>query len=204
MKRPQLTHDGAASGPKPRAPAEPIWLSVIAGVMIAGSLLSCRYDPVPQDIVNDLGPEKGTPSETHRPGQPCLACHSAYVSAAPQMAFGGTVFVLDDKGAIGPASGVPVNVYDSAGTSKRACTNAAGNFYLKKEDWKDVAFPLTVQAGSSTMRSLIGRDASCASCHKLPAPNADPPRDLKTGAGHDSPGIVIVDTADTGACGGGS
>lgn len=173
-------------------------------LLFAGSLLSCRYDPVPQQIIDDLGPEQGAPSETHRPGQPCLACHSAYVGAKPLMAFGGTVYVLDDKGAVSAAKGVTVNVFDSAGTSKRACTNAAGNFFLKKDDWKGVAFPLTVQAGTTAMRSLIGRDASCASCHKAPDPNADPPRDPTTGAGHDSPGIVIVDTADTGACGGGS
>src|SRR5262249_30961758 len=136
-----------------------------AALLFAASLLSCRYDPVPQAVIDDLGPEQGSPSETHRAGQPCLACHSAYAGASPQMAFGGTVYLIDDKGALGPASGVTVNVYDSAGTSKRACTNKAGNFYLKKEDWKDVAFPLTVEAGSSVMRSLIGRDASCASCH---------------------------------------
>jgi hypothetical protein len=183
-------------------------LVLALAALLSPALLSCRYDPVPQEIIDDLGPETGTPGATHRPGQPCLACHSSYAGTAPQMVFGGTIYVLDDKDAIVPAAGVPVSVFDSAGTSKKACTNPAGNFFLEKEAWKDVAFPLTVQVGtpgSSSMSSLIGRDGSCASCHKAPDPEADPPRNPTTGAGHDSPGLIILlDIAETGQCGGGS
>src|SRR6185295_5603712 len=84
--------------------------AAIAALFLAAAAGSCRYDPVPQGIIDDLGPEQGAPSEMHRPGQPCLGCHSAYVGAQPQMAFGGTIYTLDDKGAIVPASGVTVNV----------------------------------------------------------------------------------------------
>jgi hypothetical protein len=177
---------------------------LVLAALLSPALLSCRYDPVPQEIINDLGPETGKPGATHRPGQPCLACHSSYAGASPQMVFGGTVYAIGEKNAIVPASGVPVTVFDSAGTSKKACTNATGNFNLKKEDWKDVAFPLTVVVGNSKMTSLIGRDGSCASCHKAPDPDADPPRNPVTGAGNDSPGIILIDMAQTGQCGAGS
>lgn len=167
---------------------------------IAG--LSCRYDPVPQELINELGPEQGAPGPNHRPGQPCLACHSKYAGSSPQMVFGGTVYTTNPDGVLGPASGVSVLVSDSAGDSRKACTNAAGNFYLDKTDWKEVAFPLTVKAGKRGMRSLIGRDGSCGSCHK-PADADHPERDPVSGASFDSAGIVTVDFTDTGECGAG-
>jgi hypothetical protein len=165
--------------------------------------LSCRYDPVPQEIIDDLGPEQGSPSALHRPGQPCLACHSKYAGASPPMTFGGTVYTRDADDNVIPAAGVSVFVSDSAGDPRKACTNAAGNFYLETKDWKEVAFPLTVKAGSRTMRSLIGRDGSCGTCHKAPDPEGEPDRDPVTGAGHDSAGLVFVEPEDTGDCGGG-
>jgi hypothetical protein len=162
--------------------------------------LACRYDPVPQEIIDALGPETGTPSAQHRPGQPCLACHSAYAGASPAMAFGGTVYTTDAQGAIGPAAGVEISVLDGAGVPRKACSNLAGNFFLKKSDWKDAAFPLTVRAGSSPMTSLIGRDGSCGSCHKPTDPDGPAPHDPATGANFDSAGVILVGVADTGQC----
>jgi hypothetical protein len=91
-----------------------------------------------------------------------------------------------------------VTVYDSAGASQKACTNAAGNFFVRLEDWPDAKFPLTVQVGNRFMRSLIGRDRSCAGCHKLATKTRverDPALDPSTGAGHDSAGAILVDPA---------
>src|SRR5215218_7977218 len=92
---------------------------VLAAALFPAALLSCRYDPVPQSIIDGLGPETGEPGPEHRPGQPCLACHGSYAGTSPQMVFGGTVFTTSDKNEIIAASGVPVSVYDSAGTLKK-------------------------------------------------------------------------------------
>ncbi len=168
-------------------------------------VLGCRYDPVPQHIINDLGPEEGTPSALHRPGQPCVVCHGAYGGASPPLAVAGTLFSVQD-GALTPASGILVTIVDSAGQTRKACSNKAGNFSVALDNWADAAYPLNPVAGGITMVSLIGRDGSCASCHKLP-PKEDPDGvyDPTTGAGFDSAGVILVDpTATDPTCGGGS
>ncbi len=177
----------------------------LALLALPAAALSCRYDPVPQEIIDDLGPEQGTADANHRPGQPCVVCHGPYGGVSPQMAFGGTLFAIDpDAGGIVPAPGVNVVVFDSAGDSRKSCSGPSGNFYLEEKDWEEVAYPLTVRAGSVPMTSLIGRDASCGACHKIPDPE-DPERDPATGAGRDSAGLVFVPFTDigTGDCGGG-
>jgi hypothetical protein len=156
-----------------------------AGALSAFS--ACRYDPVPQEIIDSLGEETGTPGPNHRPGQPCLTCHSTYEGATPAMAIGGTVYKQDDTGALVPAPRVLVVITDTSGDSRRSCSNAAGNFFIEKDDWDDVAYPLAVTAGDRKMRSIIGRDGSCGSCHKPPAEGQS-----GLGATLDSPGVVIV------------
>lgn len=165
-------------------------------LLLGLSAISCRYDPVAQDVVDDLGPETGETGPLHRPGQPCLACHSKYVGATP-FAVGGTVFQIDADGNLAPAAGVQVQVRDSAGDFRNSCTNAAGNFYVEKDKWKEVAFPLTVKAGSKRMRSLIGRDGSCGTCHRLPTEASIDP---VTGADQNSAGVVLVDVDDVDQC----
>ena len=91
-----------------------------------------------------------------------------------------------------------VTIFDSAGDTRKACSNTAGNFFIEKADWDDVSYPLAVAAGERSMRSLIGRDGSCASCH-FASEEAD--RDPVTGAGRDSPGLVIVDIGSGESCG---
>lgn len=182
-------------------PLEP--LAVLAALALSAASLSCRYDPVPQEIIDDLGPEQGTADANHRPGQPCVVCHGPYGGVAPQMAFGGTLYAFDpDNNVIVPAPGVNVTVFDSAGDSRIACSGPSGNFYLEQQNWVDVAYPLKVRAGSVPMTSLIGRDASCGGCHRAPDPD-DPERDPVTGAGRDSAGLVLVNFNDinTGLCG---
>jgi hypothetical protein len=158
---------------------------------------SCEFDPVLQDKIEALPPEKGEPSELHRPGQPCEYCHNEYEGAEPRLAIGGTVYSQSlSDGALLPVEGVFVTVFDSAGASQKACTNAAGNFFVEYDDWPDAAFPLTVQVGSRFMRSLVGRERSCASCHVLATKSRianDPTTDESTGASRDSAGAVLVD-----------
>jgi hypothetical protein len=163
-------------------------LASAASVALAG----CRYDPVQQDIIDNLGDEKGTPSASHRPGEPCLACHTKYGGATPELAVAGTVYALDaTMTKLVPAKNVRVTIVDSStGGSKRPCTNAAGNFQVTADDWMDIVYPLSPNAGGTPMHSLIGRDGSCASCHRLPDMNSI---DKITGASRDSAGAILVD-----------
>ena len=160
----------------------------LTAALLAALGAACRYDPVPQEIIDSLGEETGTPGPMHRPGQPCLACHTTYEGATPAMAVAGTIYTQNEEGGIVPAPSVVLSISQSSGGPRKACTNAAGNFYIEKEDWDDITFPLAVTAGDRTMLSLIGRDGSCGSCHKLPA---DPAKG-GTGATFDSPGVVLV------------
>ncbi len=157
---------------------------------IVGLFSGCGVDPVPQAIIDSLGAEDpGGPSSMHRAGQPCLQCHSTYGEALPEFVIGGTVFREDPmSGALSGAHHVRVEVYDSAGDFRVACTNAAGNFYIEKSDWPDITFPLKSFVGNNhagkaarRMRSIIGREGSCANCHKL------------SGQSQNSPGVIIVD-----------
>lgn len=171
--------------------------ALVCSVMLAMAV-GCRYDPIPQEKVDDLPPEDPDgPSELHRAGQPCVDCHSDYEGADPPLAIGGTVFEQNPSTfQLIPVQGVFVTVFDAAGASQKACTNASGNFFVKTDDWPDTAFPLTVQVGNRFMRSLIGRDRSCASCHKLASVNRverDPTIDTSTGAGRDSAGAILVE-----------
>lgn len=166
--------------------------------LAAGWYAGCRYDPVPQERLDELPPEdEAGPSELHRAGQACVLCHSEYEGAEPMLAVGGTIYEQNPATfELIPVEGVFVTVFDSAGASQKACTNAAGNFFVRQEDWPDAKFPLTVQVGNRFMRGLIGRERSCASCHRLATVErveTDPTVDSATGRGRDSAGAVLVD-----------
>jgi hypothetical protein len=178
-------------------------LDLLASLVLAALAASCRYDPAAQDVIDALGPETGTPSETHRPGQPCLACHSKYGGATPEFVLAGTLYSLDvNTKKLVPANNIQVLVQDSMNVTFKACSNTAGNFKVLREDGTDPVFPLSPTAGGRPMLSLTGRDGSCASCHKLPDPNSVDTLDPVTGAGRSSAGVILVDPTQTG-CGGG-
>lgn len=174
-----------------------LMLAVCLGASVA-SFSGCGTDPIPQAIIDGLpGEDSGGPSATHRPGQPCLVCHSTYGEAQPPLVIGGTVFKENTmSGALEPAPGIKVIVYDSSGDSRVACSNAAGNFYIEKDNWEDITFPLKSFVGNAPrrMQSIIGREGSCANCHKLPS--ADRPDADATGRGRDSPGVIIVEDGE--------
>lgn len=175
-------------------------LFTLGSAVVTALFGGCRYDPVPQEAIENLPPEDAAgPSELHRPGQPCVLCHSDYWDAEPHLAIGGTVFEQNPAtGQLIPVEGVFVTVFDSAGASQKACTNAAGNFFVRQEDWTEAAFPLTVQVGNRFMRSLIGRERSCAACHALASQSridVDPTVNPSTGAGRTSAGAILVERA---------
>lgn len=167
---------------------------------VTAMLSGCRYDPVIDQKIRKNPPEDpGGPSPEHRAGQPCVDCHSTYEGAEPALAIGGTVYSQTAKGYLNGVPGVFVTIQDSAGAIYKSCTNKAGNFYITKADLQgidDLAFPLFVSVGGVKMSSLIGRERSCAGCHKLASVeriDIDPYVDPATGRARDSAGAIIID-----------
>jgi hypothetical protein len=127
--------------------------------------MAAYCDPVRSEKVSALAGEvPGVPhGPTHRPGQPCLLCHSGNFSVA------GTVFVSPDDRT--PAVNVAVNLLDSQGGTFVATTNEAGNFFIRVPEYQPV-YPMKVSITfggvTTTMTADVGRDGSCASCHADP------------------------------------
>lgn len=141
----------------------------------------------PEQAAEDaLGPEAPGVEEgpLHRPGQPCLVCHSeANDEGDVIFVTAGTVYLTPDS-ALG-LGGAEVTITDDLGRAATIPTNEAGNFMLAHEEeveeeeeyegrvsvpWAPV-FPLrvSVRFGDvvAEMRSSVGREGSCAHCHTL-------------------------------------
>jgi hypothetical protein len=132
-----------------------------------------------------LGPEVETPGPRHRPGQPCLWCHSSVYGdgrARPSFDLAGTVYRR--RGDTDGAPGLEIDIEDAAGHRIVVNANVAGNFALVVEDglgapvetdegiWRvpgPLVFPLrtSVAAGGlkRNMENVIHRERSCAVCH---------------------------------------
>lgn len=138
-------------------------------------------DPYRDARIDALGEEQNgfEPSEIHRPGQPCLACHDGYGDGDPVFSFGGTLFV-QPAGESDPLILLPgyhIRLIDSEGTQHDIETNRCGNFYIEKETF-DPAFPVRAEIWNLrdadnprnliSMSTRIGRDGSCGSCHIHP------------------------------------
>lgn len=141
----------------------------IAAVLIA--LVAACYDPVHQDDVASLGDEApGVPEgPLHRPGQHCTTCHGGDGPGSPELSVAGTIYSV--KGQPQPEVGARVMLTDHVGTQLVLVTNSAGNFFVDKATW-DPIFPISVQVAAASgqptaiMKSTIGRDGGCGSCHR--------------------------------------
>ncbi len=164
-------------------------ISTFAGagiVAFACTFMSCT-DPVRDQRIAALGGEDpAVPTgPLHRPGQPCVLCHSTGgpASNAP-FAIGGTMFETNGVDANG-AAGVQVLFVDSNSAMRRSDTNEVGNFFIPEAQWSDLAFPFKVGLLSKDgkhvpMNSTVNREGSCNFCHrpvpgsKLALPTDDP------------------------------
>jgi hypothetical protein len=165
-------------------------LLAVASATVAGFAIAGCGNPAVDNRIDALGGENPDvePSEYHRPGQPCVLCHSEYEGAEPRIAVGGTVFV--DQVGLAPVEGADVVLTDTRGISVTVKTNCVGNFFVPSGEWNDKypdpQFPLAAEIRCPTydesgqpvidelgapvirvkaMASVISRDGSCATCH---------------------------------------
>jgi hypothetical protein len=139
-------------------------------VALASALGAC--DPVHADEMAALGDEapgvKKGPE--HRPGQPCQVCHDGSLGSPPEFTVAGTIYKNEsDRVAAVNASVVLTSVNGKTYTAK---TNSVGNFYVTPGEFTpDYPMSVSVTSGAVTvkMTSLVGRNASCATCHSDPA-----------------------------------
>ncbi len=132
--------------------------------------------------VTERDGERECGSPLHRPGQPCLVCHSREHNPGEEIfAVAGTVYRrASDTTGLG---GVDVTVIDALGQEVTVRTNSAGNFYVRdgRSNFDEgpergegrigsrLEFPLVVELTyedtTQMMRSVIWREGSCAACH---------------------------------------
>lgn len=145
---------------------------VFALFAVPALLVGCHPDPVHSDHVSALGPEDpGVPTgPLHRPGQPCLVCHSDQGPASMVLSLAGTVY-KEDGGRV-PLSDALIRLIDSKGHRTVTATNCAGNFFVQKKAF-DPVWPVWVKVEYNSlpvhMISPIFRDGSCGDCHHDPA-----------------------------------
>jgi len=141
---------------------------------------------VPQDDGDiETGPR-------HRPGQPCLVCHSeAHNPGGEIFVIAGTVY--ERPSSVTGLGGVTVSMTDAEGRAFDALTNPVGTFYVRVEGDLDAprlrsegelqlpftpTFPVRVElsrdADTIEMRSSIQREGSCAGCHERLASDSSP------------------------------
>jgi len=145
----------------------------LASVLTFASFFTSCTDPVRDRAIERLGEEDpAVPmGPEHRPGQPCVLCHSDGGPASGQpFAIAGTIFKTSSADSEGAAD-VDVLFIDSNSATRNTTTNAAGNFYIRESEWQDLAFPFKtgVKAQGKDQRpmtSTVNREGSCNFCHK--------------------------------------
>jgi hypothetical protein len=155
---------------------------ILAPVALA-ALAACST--IEKQRADGLGPEVEEPGPRHRPGQPCLWCHSTIEGdgrATPTFDLAGTVYRR--RGDTQGAAGLEIVVEDAAGHTVTVNANVAGNFALVVEDGLDqpietdegiwrvpgpLVFPLRTSVADGgvkrNMRNVIHRERSCSVCH---------------------------------------
>ena len=149
-------------------------LAVVSGLAALGACSAVEdvLDPVHADAVAALGPEVfGLPKgPTHRPGQPCLTCHSGQGPGKSEFSVAGTVYKT--KPSTEWLEGATVSLTDAEGTIRQLTTNQTGNCLIKKSEWTPV-YPMRVKVSfggvSIDMLTHVGRAGACADCHTDPA-----------------------------------
>lgn len=151
--------------------------TAILAASALGASLSCG-DPVLSDAIEKLGNETAgvEKGEYHRAGQPCGTCHQEGGPASDfPFTVAGTVFAQPLR-QVGVES-AEVRMTDADGTKHTAKTNCVGNFFVTASEWEP-KFPILVEVAKDnvrrSMRSAIGRDASCAGCHASTLEPEDP------------------------------
>lgn len=138
---------------------------VAAATLSAVLCASGCIGTTPDDRARNALPAVGRPGPQHRPGQPCLLCHSDRGGVGPYFSVAGTVYGLDGVTGI---AGAQVILVDATGSEYTATTNAVGNFMVYEGDWRP-AFPLSVDVSDGDnivgMRSPINVEGSCSACH---------------------------------------
>ena len=136
-------------------------------MLTATTALASCVDPVHDAALAKLGPEKGSvpPGPLHRPGQPCVLCHSDDGDASP-FTLAGTVYL--EALTTTPVDNVQVTAIDSKGKSFTSTTHCAGKFFIRPIEFTPT-FPvwLEMQGGAvfRSMESATFREGSCATCH---------------------------------------
>ncbi|WP_394822901.1 hypothetical protein [Pendulispora albinea] len=151
------------------------YLTLLATLALAASAASCT-DPVIDEAIAKLGDEPASPGPgpNHRPNQPCVLCHQPAGTANSHFAVAGTIYDVADPKAAKGVEGVQILMVDAAGTSPRGnvFTNKSGNFFVRDTDWPDLQFPFHVKinkdGNNKLMTSHVGREPSCAGCHRDP------------------------------------
>jgi len=137
--------------------------------LLIASAMGCA-DPVLDEAIDALGPEaSGVPTgPLHRPGQPCVLCHSE-AGNAPPFLLAGTVFV--DAHSLTPIDDVRVDFIDTFGETFSTTTNCAGSFIVRPQEYSAHS-PIWVSLRRDEvlreMETPIYRDGSCAGCHSDP------------------------------------
>lgn len=172
---------------------------------LAALFVSCT-DPVRDQQIERLGGEdpRVSPGPEHRPGQPCVLCHSDGGPASDfKFAIAGTIFETSSPQSNG-AEGVKVFFIDAASAKRTYETNAAGNFFIPESEWSDLTYPFRVgilKEGANNnnpipMTSVVNREGSCNFCHR---PNPGSPYAIPGDDQRSSIGQIFVANAAAGA-----
>jgi hypothetical protein len=165
---------------------------LLAVLTLTVGLAACLGESPEERLRTALGDDRDG-DEEHRPGQPCLVCHSAdYHPGDAVFVLAGTIYQRvtdpDDQG----VAGAEVNFIDSDGFQFAAITNSVGNFMVEVDPAlseprqlergrlripRAPTFPLTVAVIKDgidrSMESSIWREGSCAGCHRSAVAGAD-------------------------------
>lgn len=170
---------------------------IVASVVALACFSASCTDPVKDRAIDRLGEETAAgPGPLHRPGQPCVLCHSdGGPASGKKLVIGGTVFATSSPQSKG-AKDVRVLFIDAASAQRETSTNEVGNFFITESEWPDLTFPFKVGLVADNkavpMMTTVNREGSCNFCHK---PNEGSPLAIAGEDPRESTGQVYVSNA---------